>query len=130
MRQRGLDPEHDLRLLYYSTDNNAILAAEQTGEAGAARRSVFERMPNEIRSQLRILGSTQSALSLIALANPKLAPAALQAVKLAFTQFPYSQQGLTFFQASHSQFVPVDAATMAKLDVYILGLKLRLEQQP
>ncbi|MBI3283701.1 MAG: phosphate/phosphite/phosphonate ABC transporter substrate-binding protein [Burkholderiales bacterium] len=131
LRQRGLQPEHDLRLLYYSTDNNAILATENSaGDAGAAQRSVFERMPRDITSHLRIIGSTQSALSLIILAHPRLATTALPALQGALNKFPYSEPGLRFFQSSHSEFIPADAATMAQLDAYLPRLKLRLAQGP
>lgn len=131
LRQRGLNPERDLHLLYYSTDNNAILATEQSrADAGAAQRSVFEHMPREITDQLRILGSTQSALSLIILAHPDMAAPTLQALQQALNKFPYSEAGLGFFQASHSEFAPADASTMAKLDAYLPRLKMRLEQAP
>lgn len=131
LRQRGLNPERDVHLLYYSTDNNAILATEQSsGDAGAAQRSVFENMPKDITAQLRILGSTQSALSLVILAHPRMAAPALQTLQLALNKFPYSLEGLSFFQASHAEFSPADAAIMTSLDGYLPRLKLRLEQQP
>jgi phosphonate transport system substrate-binding protein len=131
LRQRGLDPEHDLQLSYYSTDNNAILAAEQSrDDAGATQRTVFESMPHAITDHLRVLGSTQSALSLIIMARPGLPESQVRAIRSALQQFPYSAPGLAFLQASHSEFVPTDAATMAKLDSYLPRLKTRLESHP
>lgn len=131
LRQRGLNPELDVHLLYYSTDNNAILATEQSrGDAGAAQRSVFENMPKEITAQLRILGSTQSAMSLVILAHPGMKAAALQALQMALNKFPYSAEGLSFFQANHAEFSPADATIMATLDAYLPRLKSRLELQP
>ena len=131
LRQRGLNPERDLRLLYYSTDNNAILATEQgRDDAGAAQRSVFENMPGSITAQLRIVGSTQSAVSLVLLAHPRLAATSLPAIRSSLLKFPYSEPGLRFFQASHSEFIPSDAAMMAKLDIYLPRLTARLAQAP
>lgn len=129
LRQRGLNPERDLSLRYYSTDNNAILATEQSSsDAGAAARSVFENMPRDITTQLRIIGSTQSALSLIVLARPGLSAPALTALREALSKFPYSEPGLKFFQASRSEFIPADAATMARLDSYLPRLRQRMEK--
>lgn len=131
LRQRGLNPELDVHLLYYSTDNNAILATEQSsGDAGAAQRSVFENMPKDITAQLRVLGSTQSAMSLVILAHPRMTSVTLQALQLALNKFPYSVGGLSFFQASHAEFSPADAGIMATLDMYLPRLKSRLEFQP
>ncbi len=129
LRERGLEPGRDVRLLNYSTDNNAILAAEQTSDgAGAAQRSVFDNMPKDITSRLRILGSTQSALSLVIMAHPRLPEAGLYALKSALARFPYSQPGLAFFQSNRSEFVPADPATMAQLDIYMARLNARLAQ--
>ena len=131
LRQRGLDPERDLQLSYYNTDNNAILAAEQSREdAGAAQRTVFLSMPRSITDRLRILGSTQSALSLIIMARPGLPAAEVDVIRSALQQFPYSVPGLAFLQANHAEFVATDHGTMAKLDGYLPRLKQRLEARP
>lgn len=127
LAQRGVDTRYDLRAYYYSTDNNAVLAlANSRNGAAAAQRAVFDSMPGEIRDGLRILGSTQSALSLIVLADPQLAPARLRDLTAALERFPYTEAGLQFFQTSHSEFVPADAATMAQLDAFQERLQMRL----
>lgn len=131
LRERGVDPRRDLRLFHHKTDNNAILAVEKGGDdAAAAQRSVFDTMPHEITDRLRILGSTQSALSLIVLAHPRLAPARRNALQSALERFPYSEPGLKFFAASHSEFVPATPATMLRLDAYMAPLKQRLAELP
>jgi phosphonate transport system substrate-binding protein len=130
LRARNVDPDYDLRLYNYSTDNNAILAAEKSGEGvAAAQRSVFDIMPKEITSNLRILGSTQSALSLVMLAHPRMPPQQLAAVRRALTRFPFSVQGLQFFETSHSEFVPADEPTMKQLDAYLPRLQQRLNEK-
>jgi phosphonate transport system substrate-binding protein len=130
LRARAIDPEFDLRLYNYSTDNNAILAAEKSGNGvAAAQRSVFDHMPKDITANLRILGSTQSALSLVMLAHPRTPAPQLAAVRQALARFPYSVQGLRFFETSHSEFVPADAATMAQLDAYLPRLQSRLREK-
>jgi phosphonate transport system substrate-binding protein len=129
--QRGIDTRYDLRAYYYSTDNNAILALAHGGNGAAvAQRSVFESMPAEISGRLRILGSTQSALSLIVMAPPRLPADQLRALTQALARFPYTAQGLQFFQTSHAEFVPADAATMAQLDGSQERLKMRLTEPP
>lgn len=127
LRARAIDPDFDLRLYNHSTDNNAILAAEKskTGVA-AAQRSVFDAMPKEITANLRILGSTQSALSLVMLAHPRTPAPRLAAIRQALARFPYSVQGLQFFETSHSEFVPADPAAMRQLDAYLPRLQSRL----
>lgn len=127
LRARAIDPDVDLRLYNHSTDNNAILAAEKsrTGVA-AAQRSVFDTMPKEITANLRILGSTQSALSLVMLAHPRTPAPRLAAIRQALARFPYSVQGLKFFETSHSEFVPADPAAMRQLDAYLPRLQSRL----
>lgn len=127
LQTRGIDTRYDLRAYYYSTDNNAILALLDNGVgAAAARRSVFDNMPAAIRARLRILGSTQSALSLIVMASPALPAARVDALRQALLRFPYTEQGLNFFQASHSEFVPADAATMRQMDASQERLQVRL----
>lgn len=126
LRQRGLVPGSDVTLVYYSTDNNAVLASEKSrDEAAAATRVVFERMPKEITDRLRVLGSTQSAISLVVMAHPRLDADDLARLDLSLRKFPYSVAGLKFFAASHSSFVPVDAAAMAGFDGYVAQLESR-----
>lgn len=130
LRQRGVDTRYDLRAAYYSTDNNAILALLEHGVGAAgASRAVFDSMPADIRARLRILGSTQSALSLIVMAAPSMPPERVVALRQALLRFPYTEQGLRFFQTSHSEFVPADAATMAQLDASQERLQVRLSEQ-
>ncbi len=130
LRQRGFDFAKDLTPYYYSTDSNAILALDlNPGSAAAAQRSVFERMPQEITGHLRIIGSTQSALSLIIAAHPRLDPAALARMKAVLEKFPYSEQGLKFFESSHTEFVPVDPAAMQQLDLSLARLHDRLAEK-
>lgn len=131
LRQRGLVPGTDVTLVYYSTDNNAVLASDKSrDEAAAAKRVVFERMPKDISDRLRVLGSTQSAISLVVLAHPRLATDEIARLDLALRKFPYSVQGLKFFAASHSSFVPADAALMAGFDDYVAQLESRLAGEP
>lgn len=127
LEQRGVDTRYDLRAYYYSTDNNAILAlANSRNGAAAAQRAVFENMPKDITNGLRILGSTESALSLIVLADPHLAPPRVRALTQALERFPYTELGLQFFQTGHAEFVPADSATMEQLDPFQERLKMRL----
>lgn len=108
LRQLDIDPGKDLRQHFHSTDNNAVLALiGQRSGAAATSRAVFERMPAEIRSQLRILGSTPSALSLVLVANPRVPAAQIAAIKTAVGEFPFSEAGLEFFQARSVYLVPV-----------------------
>jgi phosphonate transport system substrate-binding protein len=131
LRERGIKPERDLALVHYSTDNNAILAAEQSrDDAAAAQRAVFDSMPKEIADKLRILGSTQSAVSLIVLAHPRLTEEDVRRIRQTLDQFPFSVEGLKFFESSHTEFIPADAATMRRLDVYLPRLKNLLEKNP
>ncbi len=130
LRQRGFEFAKDLTPYYYSTDSNAILALDlHPGSAAAAQRSVFERMPQEITSRLRIIGSTQSALSLIIAAHPRLDAPALMRLQTALEKFPYSEQGLKFFEASHTEFIPVDTAAMRQLDPALARLHSRLAEK-
>ncbi|HYD79755.1 MAG TPA: PhnD/SsuA/transferrin family substrate-binding protein [Paucimonas sp.] len=124
LRQRGILPERDLTVIHHSTDNNAILAAERSrDDAAAAQRAVFDGMPKEITDKLRILGSTQSALSLVALAHPRLSDAEVARLQQALNKFPFSVDGLKFFQSSRTEFIPADTATMRRLDAYLPRLK-------
>ncbi|NRR31500.1 PhnD/SsuA/transferrin family substrate-binding protein [Oxalobacteraceae bacterium] len=128
--QRGIDVRYDLRPYYYSTDNNAILALARSGNgAAAAQRTVFDHMPAEISARLRILGSTQGALSLIVLAHPRSTGPQLRQLREALARFPYTEQGLAFFQRSHAEFVPADAATMEQLDASQERLEMRLSEK-
>lgn len=108
LRTLGLDPGRDLQQHFHSTDNNAVLALiGQRKAASATSRAVFERMPAEIRAQLRILGSTSSALSLVLLASPRLAPQKLAAIRQAISEFPFGEAGLEYFQTRGVNLVPV-----------------------
>jgi phosphonate transport system substrate-binding protein len=131
LRERGIKPELDLALVHYNTDNNAILAAEQSrDDAAAAQRAVFDSMPKEITDRLRILGSTQSALSLVVLAHPRLSEEEVLRIRQTLDKFPFSVEGLKFFESSHTEFIPADAAAMRRLDVYLPRLKNLLKKNP
>lgn len=117
LRQLNIDPARDLRQHFHSTDNNAVLALiGQRQGATATSRAVFERMPAEIRGQLRILGSTPSALSLVLIANQNLPPQRIAAIKAAVNEFPFSESGLEYFQARGVNLVPVSDTDLKVYD--------------
>lgn len=120
LRQLNIDPGKDLRRHFHSTDNNAVLALiGQRSGAAATSRAVFERMPAEIRSQLRILGSTPSALSLVLVANPRMPAARIAAIRAAVSEFPFSEAGLEFFQARSVYLVPVSDSELKDYDALL-----------
>ena len=129
LRRLDVDPDTDLQVRYHSTDNNAVLAlAGASRGAAATSRTVFERMPAEIGSQLRILGSTPSVVSLVFVANPRLKPQQLDALRGALDEFPYSEAGLAFFQQRGINLVPLDAAELKIYDPLLPALRKGLRE--
>lgn len=123
----GIDPERELRLRYHNTDNNAVLEMLRTPNAVAATsRAVYERMSNDITTQLRVLGSTSSTLSLVLMVHPRLDEAVVASLRDAMNRFPYSEPGLAYFNRTSSYIVPVDDAQLASYDTQLAFVRKEL----
>lgn len=129
LRRLDVDPDRELQVRYHSTDNNAVLALAGTIRGAAATsRTVFERMPAEISSQLRILGSTPSVVSLVFVANPRVSPQRVAALRLALDEFPYSEAGMAFFQGRGISLVPLGANELNVYDPLLPTLRKELRE--
>ena len=124
LQAQGLVPRQQLKLRYYNTDNNAVLALAGAREGAAATsRTVFERMPQDIRSSMRILGSTASVTSLVFVAHPRMPAARLAALRAALDEFPYSEAGMNFLQGRGMNLVPIEAADLSSWDYLLPDLR-------
>jgi phosphonate transport system substrate-binding protein len=113
----GYQLGRDFRGHHHNSENNALLAAARSqNDAVAASRAVVQRLPAEIRSKLRVIGSTPSAVSMLILAAPDMRPAQLDALKEALARFPYSEAGLRYTEQNGAYLFPVNDALVRGLN--------------
>lgn len=98
LAQAGVSLERDLRTVIHPSENSALLASlEGRQDAVLVSRAVYERMPDSIRDELRVLGSTRSAVSQVVMAHTRLGGEQVEAVKRALQSFMYTQEGNRWF---------------------------------
>ena len=90
--------DRDLRLITHPSENSAILAGQSSRQdAVLVSRAVFERMPEAIKDDMKVLGSTRSAVSQVVMIHPRLPAAQTEPVRQALIGFMYTAEGNRWF---------------------------------
>lgn len=104
----AIDIKQDLTRRYHQTENNALLAtAASRNEAAVSSRAVYERMPDDVKARLRILGSTRSALGLVLLGRSSMTIGQRQLVDEAMRRFMFSAAGSDYLSQSAATLRPL-----------------------
>jgi phosphonate transport system substrate-binding protein len=122
LHDHGMEEDRDYTLMTSVSFNTAILTV-QRGEAAAAMSApaAMRQMPAKLRDSVRIVADTGDYTNLIYLANPRLNKDDIARIKELILQFAHdTQSGRTFLNATgFGSIIPVTAADMGRLDVYV-----------
>ncbi len=129
LKEHGLLPGRDYRLLRASSHNNAILTVHRGGaDAALSSAAVFEQLAPEVRRELRVLVKTRQVPHMMVMTHPRLAAADHQRLKQALLAFTRNGPGEKFFQTTgYGDMGPITDADMARLRPYLQDLKDRLQ---
>lgn len=119
LRNRGL-ADNDFRIYPAASHSNAALSV-QRGEAQAAiiGSVPYAQLPQELRSGLRIIATSESIPNQFILANPNLAPARIEAIRKALLDFAASAEGRQFFENNgFGGLKPASEADLKKMEPY------------
>lgn len=119
LHNRGLSDD-DFRIYPAASHSNAALSV-QRGEAQAAiiGSVPYAQLPQELRSGLRIIATSESIPNQFILANPNLAPARIEAIRKALLDFAASPEGRLFFENNgFGGLKPASEADLKKMEPY------------
>jgi phosphonate transport system substrate-binding protein len=129
LRDHGLRPGRDYRLVRTASHNNAFLTVSR-GQAAAAISggAVFERSPSDVRRELRILASAPVVPHTMIMAHPRLPAAEYVRLKSALLAFTRDGPGRQFFEMTNfGDMGPITDADMELLRPFLKDLKERLQ---
>ena len=129
LKDHGLNPGRDYRLLRSPSHNNAIMKVyRREAEAAFTSAAVFEKMPPEIRRELRVLSKTRAVPHMMVMAHSRLSQAEYERLKTALLKFTRDGPGRKFFEATgYGDMGPISDADMARLQPFLKYLKERLK---
>lgn len=129
LRTSGLEPGKNLTVRSYASLNSAVLAV-QSGESAAAitAQTALNQMPEEARSGLRIIATSNAVPHMIYLANKKVPSREVERMTQILLDFPADKtRGQRFFeQTGFLGYVRPTAAELKSLDPYVRELKHQL----
>ena len=129
LKDHGLKPGRDYRLVRAYSHNNAILTVHHGGaDAALTSAAVFEQLAPEIKRDLRVLAKTRKVPHMMVMAHKRMPPAEYQRLKTALLAFTRSGPGQKFFEITgYSDIGPITDADMARLQPFLIDLKDRLK---
>ncbi len=129
LKDHGLSPKRDYRLLRTASHNNAILTVHRGGaDAAFSSVEVLEGLAPEVRRELRVLVRTRQVPHMMVMTHPRLPAADYQRLKRALLAFTRDGAGRKFFQATgYGDMGPITDADMARLRPFLPDLRERLK---
>jgi len=129
LRENGLEPNRKVTVRAYASFNSAVLAV-QNGESDAAftAQTALNQMPEETRSALRTIATTNAVPHVIYLASKKVPPKEVERMTRLLLEFSEDKpRGAPFFeQTGFLGYVRPTAAELKNLDPYVTELKHQL----
>lgn len=99
LRQQGLRPNVDFRVVEYSSHGAAIAAvAAGTADAAVTTHTPLRQIPADLRQQVRLLSSEIHMPHLMTLAQSRLGAPTIEQVRKALLGFQKTQAGEAFFR--------------------------------
>ncbi len=129
-RNAGLEPGTDFSLFYAQSHSNAALAV-RNGQADAAVIGTIPlaQLPQPLRGSLRVVAVSPVVPSQFYLANPRLGPGGIEAVRRALAKFAATPEGKTFFRKNgFGGFRPAREDGLRKVEPFAREAKRLLEE--
>ena len=129
LKENGLEPVKDYRLVRTLSHNNALLTVQRRGaDAALVASAVFKQLPAELTQELRILTRTSTSPPVMAMANPRMTEAEYLSIKSIVLAFTRDGAGRKFFAAtSFGDMQPITDTDMARLRPYLKITRERLK---
>ena len=129
LKQNGLLPTRDYRLLRTPSHNNALLTLHRLGaDAALVGSGILKQLPPEVAQKLRILSRTPSLPNLMAMTPPRLAAAETARLQSAVLAFSRDGAGQKFFAATNfGDMQPITDTDMARLRPFLKNTRERLQ---
>ena len=129
LKQNGLLPTRDYRLLRTPSHNNALLTLHRLGaDAALVGSGILKQLPVEVTQKLRILSRTPSLPNLMAMTPPRLAAAETARLQSAVLAFTRDGAGQKFFAATNfGDMQPISNGDMARLRPFLKNTRERLQ---
>lgn len=129
LKQNGLLPTRDYRLLRTPSHNNALLTLHRPGaDAALVGSGILKQLPPEVAQKLRILSRTPSLPNLMAMTPPRLAAAETARLQSAVLAFSRDGAGQKFFAATNfGDMQPITDTDMARLRPFLKNTRERLQ---
>lgn len=131
LRNRGL-ADGDFKIYSAVSHSNAVLAM-QRGEAQAAiiGSAPYAQLPEDLRSGLRIVAISESIPNQFILANPRLPPARIEAIRKALLEFAATEEGRHFFESNgFGGLKTASEADLKKMESYARDVQSQLKALP
>ena len=122
LAKRGLKRGIDYRTMESGTHTSTVMqVVNKRADAAMIGQHAYQLMPDDLRTQLRILVKTPPLSSLMYLTHPRLRDAEAQAVRQALLGFAASPEGRAFMQrGQYGGFVNVDGNELRAFRPYAL----------
>jgi phosphonate transport system substrate-binding protein len=129
VRENGLQPGKNITVRHASSHANAILSvAKGKVDAAVVSASVFEKMPEGIRSKLIILTKTRKVPNVMFMASPTLLETDYQAARKAMLNYTADDPGKAYYaRADRKAMANITDENINTLRPYVKILKTRLE---
>lgn len=129
LKDHGLNPGRDYRLMRANSHNNAIMTVHHGGaDAALTSAAVFEQLTPEIKRELRILAKTRKVPHMMVMAHKRIPEKEYQRLKTALLAFTRNGPGQKFFEITgYGDIGPITDADMARLKPFLIDLKDRLK---
>ena len=124
-QEHGLLPGRDYRIVRSASHNNAVLTVFRRQAAAAlTSAAVFERLPPEIRRELRVLAKTREVPHMMVMAHPRLSQSEYAHLQSSLLAFTHTGAGRIFFESTgYGGMVPISDLDMERLRPFLHDLK-------
>lgn len=129
LKEHGLVPGRDYKLLRTASHNNAVLTVHRGGtDAALTSAAVFERLSPEVQRELRVLTKTHPVPHMMVMSHPRLSAADHERLKRALLAFRRDGAGRKFFEATgYGDMAPITDTDMMRLRLFLPDLGERLK---
>lgn len=131
LEQNGMALGKNVFMQYTPSHNNALMAvANGKADAAVVSAAVYDTMPDETKTQLKILAVTPSVPHMMFMASPELNDEDYLQLKNAMLGFTADRAGKTFFaKNSYGDMSEISDAQMRQLRPYVNKLQARLKEK-
>lgn len=121
LRQQGLRPNQDFRVVEYSSHGAAVAAVvANAADAAVTTYTPLRQIPEDLRTQTRVLASDIRMPHVMTLASTQLGSKTIRQLRQALDNFQHTPEGQAFFrETGYRGYTPVTPEDIEKLRPFI-----------